>query len=202
MTKKQKIWGIIILIIVGINIVLFSVLNQKAKNGEEEIPIFVAAAPLEESDQIYRMQFYARGSECGLYINDQLVYDTYGRSIGSITGDHLDNINGFLQNGENQIALKLLSRGAYFEPGDDYQCKAWIKAGKGKSISEVVAYLQADYAGTDTFTMGDSAEYAYVVPTNFVPNFTITSEDDEKVLTVFGILTLHNLSQDQNEDLK
>ena len=134
MTKKQKIWGIIILTIIVANIVLFSVLNKKANQEDLEATVVsVAMNPLEQSEQTYRLQFYARGSECGVYINDQLVYDTYGNSIGSMVGDHVDNINAFLQNGENQLALKLLSRGDYFEPGDDYQCKAWLGATSGGS---------------------------------------------------------------------
>lgn len=198
MTKKQKIWGIIILVIVGANILLFSVLNKKA---QEEIPIFVAISPLKQSDQTYRMQFYARGSECGLYINDQLVYDTYNNSIGSMVGDHIDNINEFLHNGDNTFALKLLSRGDYFEPGDDYECKAAISAGKGKFISENVAYLNVDYAGIDHFTMGDSAQYEYAVETNFVPHFeVIDADNNEKAAVVSGVLTLHNLSEMPESD--
>lgn len=201
MTKKQKILGIIILAIIVANIVLFSVLNKKVNRADlEETVISVAMGPLEQSEQTYRLQFYARGSECGVYINDQLVYDTYGNSIGSMVSDHVDNINAFLQNGENRFALKLLSRGDYFEPGDDYQCKAWIKAGKGKSISEVVAYLNVDYAGVEHFTMGDSAEFAYDVPTNFVPQFEVVeSERREKEAIVSGTLTFYNLSV---EDIK
>lgn len=196
MTKKQKVWGIIILLVIVANIILFSVLSRKAeKEIGEGVPISVAAAPLEQPDQIYRLQFYARGSECGLYINDQLVYDTYGKSIGSMVGDHIENINEFLHNGENRLALKLLSYGDYFEPGNDYQCKAWIKSGRGKSISEVVAYLNVDYAGVEEFTMGDSAEFIYAVPTNFTPQFKIElSENNEKEAMTSGTLTFHNLS--------
>lgn len=195
MTKKQKIWGIIVLLVISANIILFSVLSRKAeKEREDKVVTSVAAAPLEQPDQVYRMQFYARGSECGLYINDHLVYDTYGNSIGSMVGDHLENINEFLHNGENRLALKLLSRGDYFEPGYDYQCKAWIKAGRGKSISEVVAYLNVDYAGIEEFTMGDSAEFVYAVPTNFIPQFEIElSESNEKEAMTTGTLTFHNL---------
>lgn len=181
--------------IIVANIVLFSVLNKKANQEDlEETVVSVAMNPLEQSEQTYRLQFYARGSECGVYINDQLVYDTYGNSIGSMVGDHVDNINAFLQNGENRFALKLLSRGDYFEPGDDYQCKAWIKAGKGKSISEVVAYLNVDYAGVEHFTMGDSTTFTYDVPTNFVPQFEVVeSEHREKEAIVSGTLTFYNL---------
>lgn len=193
MNKKQKVWGVILLLIIAVNILLFSLLNNKAV---EEVSVSVAEMPLEQDNQVYRMQFYARGSECGLYINDQLVYDTYGRSIGSISSDHIDNINKFLHNGDNQIALKLLSRGDYFEPGDDYQCKAWIKAGRGRSISEVVAYLNVDYAGRDTFTIGDSTDYDYSVATNFVPEFKVIElENHEKEAITSGILTFYNLSQ-------
>lgn len=195
MTKKQKIWGIIILIIVGINIVLFTVLSKEAASTlPEENRVSVATSPLTDEDQIYRMQFYARGSECGLYVNDHLIYDTFDRGFGSMVGDHIDNINEFLHNGENQIVLKMRSQGSYFEPGDDYRCKAWIKAGKGKSISEVVAYMHIDYAGQDHFTMDDTKQFSYEVETNFDPSFKVVEVDDgEKEAVISGTLTFHNL---------
>ncbi len=201
MSKKQKIWGIIIFLIIGANIVLVSILSRKAEqNPSNDIPTTIAIAPLQQQDQIYRLQFYARGSECGLYINGQLVYDTYGNSIGSLVADYIDNINNFLHNGENRFELKLLSRGNYFEPGDEYQCRAWIKAGRGRTISEVVAYLNINYAGINLFTMGDSAQYEYLVPTNFKPQFQVVeSAQEEKAAMVSGTLTLHNLPEIQDD---
>lgn len=192
MTKKQKIWGIIILLIIGANLLLFTVLNKKSE--KEVPPTIVAMSPLKQPDQIYRMQFYARGSQCGFYINDQLVYDTYEASIGSMSADFLDNINEFLQNGDNRLALKLRSHGDYFEPGHDYQCKVSVSAGRGRAISEKVAYLNVDYAGQDHFTMGDSADFDYKVETNFIPYFEISiSDQGEKEAIVSGTLTFHNL---------
>lgn len=199
MASKQKIWIGAILTIIVINIVVYIFLIDK-ESEMSNIPISIAKPPLEEPNQIYRMQFYSRGSECGLYVNEALIYETYGRGFGHLTSDYNDNINAYLINGKNEFSLKILSEGEYFTPGDDYECFVKINAGKGKSTTETVAYLNIDYAGQDHFTMGDSLEYPYKYPSNFQPHLTIQQpEDSEKIAVISGVLEIANLAISESD---
>lgn len=152
MGSKQKVWIGAILAIIVINIVVYIFLIDK-ESEMSNIPISIAKPPLEEPNQIYRMQFYSRGSECGLYVNEALIYDTYGRGFGHLTSDYKDNINAYLINGKNEFSLKILSEGEYFTPGDDYECFVKINAGKGKATTETVAYLNIPISILLTFNL-------------------------------------------------
>ena len=154
-------------------------------------------SPMEKPGQTYSMRVYIRGSDCGFYANDQLIYDTYGRGFGSLVGDSIKDINVFLRNGENRFTLKLHSLGEYFEPGDDYECKASVSVGRGRAASDVIAHLHIDYAGQNEFTMGDSAHYQYAFDTGFVPSFSVDDSNAyEHIAIVTGIVNLSNLPEE------
>lgn len=202
--RKWISFGVLLLlVVVFLSVYLMVTDNKRSANSKDHFNVTqddTFVSPMEKPGQTYSMRVYIRGSDCGFYANDQLIYDTYGKGFGSLVGDSKDDINVFLHNGENRFTLKLNSLGGYFEPGDDYECKANVRVGRGRAASDVIAYLHIDYAGKNEFTMGDSAEYQYAFDTGFVPSFSIDDTNpDEPIAMVTGVVNLSNLPDNIKE---